>query len=198
MRLLFCLEKDYDIHMRKLIIITGDLAAGKSTLASALSERLSIPFITKDSLKEIACDMIGYQTREENRLLSKCATRDMVYFFKQSAFVGADLILEANFRANELEEIKEIADEYEYRVALIMMTGDIPLLYQRFLDRLPTRHRAHRSLNLDYSLERFTDYINEIRNQDLAFPSHRLDMSDLDEDEVTEKALDIIYDEFGE
>lgn len=198
MRLLFCLEKDYDIHMRKLIIITGDLAAGKSTLASALSERLSIPFITKDSLKEIACDIIGYQTREENRLLSKCATRDMVYFFKQSALVGADLILEANFRAEELREINEIVDEYDYRVALIMMTGDIPLLYQRFLDRLPSRHIAHRSLNLDYSLERFTDYINEIRNQDLVFPSHHLDMSDLDEDEVTEKALDIIYDEFGE
>ena len=198
MRLLFCLEKDYDIHMRKLIIITGDLAAGKSTLASALSERLSIPFITKDSLKEIACDMIGYQTREENRLLSKCATRDMIYFFKQSALVGADLILEANFRAEELREIKELVDEYDYRVALIMMTGDIPLLYQRFLDRLPSRHIAHHSLNLDYSLERFTDYINEIRNQDLVFPSHHLDMSDLDEDEVTEKALDIIYDEFGE
>ena len=198
MRLLFCLEKDYDIHMRKLIIITGDLAAGKSTLASALSERLSIPFITKDSLKEIACDIIGYQTREENRLLSKCATCDMVYFFKQSALVGADLILEANFRAEELREIKELVDEYDYRVALIMMTGDIPLLYQRFLDRLPSRHIAHRSLNLDYSLERFTDYINEIRNQDLVFPSHHLDMSDLDEDEVTEKALDIIYDEFGE
>ena len=198
MRLLFCRKKYYDNDMRKLIIITGDLAAGKSTLANALSEQLSIPYITKDSLKEIACDIFSYQTREENRLLSKCATRDMVYFFKQSALVGADLILEANFRANELEEIKDIADEYEYRAALIVLKGDIPLLYQRFLDRLPGRHRAHRSLNLDYSLERFTDYINEIRNEDLVFVPHYLDMSDLDEDEVTEKALDFIYDEFGE
>ena len=184
--------------MRNLIIITGDLAAGKSTLANSLSMELGIPCLIKDTLKEIACDAIGYETREENRELSIAAVNSMIYVFSQTAKVGGDLILEANFRANELEEIKEIADEYEYRVALIMMTGDIPLLYQRFLDRLPTRHRAHRSLNLDYSLERFTDYINEIRNQDLAFPSHRLDMSDLDEDEVTEKALDIIYDEFGE
>ena len=184
--------------MRKLIIITGDLAAGKSTLAAALSEQLQIPYLTKDALKEIACDIIGYQNREENSLLSKTATDDMVYFFKQCALVGNDLILEANFRTQELEEIKEIADEYEYRVAVIVLTGDIPLLYQRFLDRLPDRHIAHRSLNLDYSLERFTDYINEIRNEDLLFPSHSLDMTDLDEDEVTEKALDFIYDEFGE
>ena len=191
-------QNNYDNSMRKLIIITGDLAAGKSTLASSLSEQLQMPFLTKDALKEIVCDIIGYQNREENRLLSKTATRDMVYFFKQCALVGADLILEANFRSEELREIKELVDEYEYRVALIILTGDIPLLYQRFLDRLPTRHIAHRSLNLDYSLERFTDYINEIRNEDLVFLPHYLDMSDLDEDEVTEKALDLIYDEFGE
>ena len=39
--------------MQRLIIITGDLAAGKSTLAAALSESLGIPFIIKDTLKEI-------------------------------------------------------------------------------------------------------------------------------------------------
>ena len=184
--------------MRKLVIITGDLAAGKSTLAAALSMELKIPYLTKDSLKEIACDIFGYQNRDENRLLSKAATRDMVYFFNQCALVGNDLILEANFRAAELEEIKAIADAENYRVALIVLTGDVPLLYQRFLDRLPSRHIAHRSLNLDYSLERFTNYINEIRNESLVFVPHYLDVSNLDEDEVTEKALDFIYDEFGE
>ena len=32
--------------MQRLIVITGDLAAGKSTLAMALSEHYQIPFIT--------------------------------------------------------------------------------------------------------------------------------------------------------
>ena len=62
--------------MQRLIIITGDLAAGKSTLASALSEVLGIPYIIKDTLKEIACDIIGYQTRQENRQLSITATKN--------------------------------------------------------------------------------------------------------------------------
>ena len=122
--------------MQRLIIITGDLAAGKSTLAAALSEFLKIPFIIKDTLKEIACDNIGYQTRQENRLLSVTATQDMIYFFKQCALVGNDLIMEANFRTAELLEIENIAEEYNYRVVLLVLTGDIPLLYQRFLDRL--------------------------------------------------------------
>ena len=64
--------------MQRLIIITGDLAAGKSTLASSLSQVLSMPFLTKDALKEIACDIIGYQTRQENRLLSVTATQDKI------------------------------------------------------------------------------------------------------------------------
>ena len=122
--------------MQRLIIITGDLAAGKSTLAAALSESLGIPFIIKDTLKEIVCDNVGYQTRQENRLLSITATQDMII--------------------------------------------------------------AHRSMNLDYSLERFSDYINELRDQDFVFTPNYLDMSNLDEDEVTEEALQIISDELGE
>ena len=91
--------------MQRLIVITGDLAAGKSTLAMALSEHYQIPFITKDALKEIACDIIGYSSREENRELSSVATSEMIYFFKQCALVGQDLILEANFRTDELKEL---------------------------------------------------------------------------------------------
>ena len=90
--------------MQRLIIITGDLAAGKSTLAAAISGSLGIPYIIKDTLKEIACDNIGYQTRQENRQLSITATQDMIYFFKQCALVGNDLILEANEGLDVLNE----------------------------------------------------------------------------------------------
>ena len=121
----------------------------------------------------------------------------MIYFFNQCALVGQSLILEANFRQDEMMKIKEIADNYNYQVLLIVLTGDINLLYQRFLDRMVNRHIAHRSLNLDYSIERFANYINEIRNQDLIYPPYTIDMSDLDEEEVTEKALSIIHQELG-
>ena len=183
--------------MQRLIIITGDLAAGKSTLATSLSEILKIPYLTKDSLKEIACDVIGYQSREENRLLSVVATKDMLYFFKQSALVGNDLILEANFRHQELLEIKIVAEQYGYQTLLIVLTGDIPLLYQRFLDRLANRHIAHRSLNLEASIDKFADYIYAIRDEDLVFSPNYIDMSDLDEDEVTDLALEMINNQLG-
>ena len=183
--------------MANLIVISGDLAAGKSTLAASLSHELNLVHLTKDSLKEIACDAIGYSTREENRQLSIAATDSMIYFFHQCALVNQSLILEANFRQDEMVKIKEIADEYNYQVLLLNLTGDINLLYQRFLDRMVNRHIAHRSLNLDYSIDRFASYINEIRNQDLLYPAFTIDMTDLDEEEVTEEALHIIHQELG-
>lgn len=182
--------------MQRLIVITGDLAAGKSTLAMALSERYQIPFITKDALKEIACDIIGYSSREENRELSIVATTDMIYFFKQCALVKQDLILEANFHTDELNEIQNIAEENNYQVVLLVLTGDTPLLYQRFLDRLPNRHIAHRSIHLEESYEKFREYIENLRDQDFVFTPNYIDMSNLDEDEVVEEALQIIEDEF--
>ena len=183
--------------MRNLIIITGDLAAGKSTLANSLSMELGIPCLIKDSLKEIACDAIGYETREENRELSISAVNSMIYVFNQAAKVGEDIILEANFRNDEIKEIQEIAEDNDYQVLLISLVGDINLLYQRFLDRLPSRHIAHKSLHLDYSLESFADYIEELREQDVIFPSHTIDMTNLDEDEVVDVALDLVHSELG-
>lgn len=183
--------------MRNLIIITGDLAAGKSTLANSLSMELGIPCLIKDSLKEIACDVIGYETREENRELSIVATDSMIYVFGQDAKVGADLILEANFRSEELSLIKEIAEENGYQVLLLLLTGDVNLLYQRFLDRMATRHIAHQSLHLDNSLDSFISYIETLRSQDLIFPAHQIDMTELDEDEVVDVALDLVHSELG-
>ena len=183
--------------MRNLIIITGDLAAGKSTLANSLSMELGIPCLIKDTLKEIACDAIGYETREENRELSIAAVNSMIYVFSQTAKVGGDLILEANFRSEELEDIQEIVEENDYQVLLLSLVGDINLLYQRFLDRMATRHIAHKSLHLDYSLESFISYIEMLRNQDTIFPNHQIDMTNLDEDEVTEEALNLVHRELG-
>ena len=183
--------------MNNLILITGDLAAGKSTLAHSLSAELKIPCLIKDTLKEIACDAIGYETREENRALSISAVNSMIYVFEQTAKVGGDLILEANFRNEEILAIKDIAEEHGYNVVLIKLMGEINLLYQRFIDRLSNRHIAHRSMNLDYSIDRFASYIQEIRNEDMIYSPCNIDMSDLDEEEVVDEALNIIHSELN-
>lgn len=175
--------------MSKLILITGDLASGKSTLADSLSAYFVIPSFKKDTIKEHYCDMYGFSNREENRKMSVLATDYMIHTFEQFAKQNNDLILEANFREEELDRIRQIADDNEVDVKLIVLRGDLEILYKRFLERLPNRHKAHMSLHLDESLEKFSSYVLEQRQAKLPFIPHIIDSTKKDEKEVLRLAI---------
>jgi len=182
--------------MNKLIILTGDLASGKSTLADSLSLYLHIPAIKKDTLKEKICDAVGFETREENRKISIATVDTMIEIFECGAKVGADYIFDANFRANELYQFKRICSIYNYQAVVISLFGDKELLYSRFKDRLPLRHKAHTSLRLDEDFQKYSDYIDSIRQEDLAFSNiNYIDVTNLNEKEVFKKALEILEKE---
>ena len=121
--------------MKRLFLISGDLASGKSSLADSLSLYLNIPCLKKDEIKERFCDMYGFKNREENRNLSIKAVNYMIDAFKNFAKLGQDLILEANFREDELLKIRDIVAKYGYDVQFYLLQADIEVLYQRFLAR---------------------------------------------------------------
>ena len=181
--------------MNKLIIISGDLASGKSTLAKSLGDYLSYVVLNKDELKEIECDVFDYTSREENKKLSLAALKNMTHFFSRLANVGVDVILEANFRSEEVCEIADIASEYNYDVFLITLRGDYPLLYDRFLQRMENRHKAHISIGLQNDFNKFMEYNEMLRNQDLVFEPHIIDMTELNERQVMEFAILLLKEE---
>ena len=83
--------------------------------------RIGTPAVTtrgfkEDDMKEIACDYIGFSNREENRKISAASVAEMIYCFNQLALVDNDLILEANFRKEEIDQILSIAEENGYVV----------------------------------------------------------------------------------
>lgn len=45
------------------ILVTGIPAAGKSVMAEALAERLKLPVIAKDAVKELLFDSVGFSSR---------------------------------------------------------------------------------------------------------------------------------------
>lgn len=178
--------------MNRLIIITGDLATGKSTLADNLSLSLNIPCFKKDVIKEKYCDEDGYSTREENRQLSLRAVNYMIDTFTRFASLKQDLILEANFRSGEMNTIKDIAEKEKIDVTCIVLRGDMELIYDRFMKRLPTRHPAHKSIGLDRGIEYFAAYVNEQRKEEIPFIPHIIDVTNKDEKEVLQLALSFI------
>ncbi|MBQ9300367.1 MAG: AAA family ATPase [Clostridia bacterium] len=136
--------------MNRLIMITGDIAAGKSTFARILANRYQAPSFQKDTIKEILANSIGFANRDENKKLSNAAVDLMRHIFLQIAPSGSSLILEANFRAAEQEKLLRIAESHQYDVITLVLRGNADILYDRYVFRMneENRHPAHLSTAL--------------------------------------------------
>ena len=152
--------------MKKLLLITGDLACGKSTFGRILSKRYHTVMLCKDTFKEALGDTIGFANREENLKLSKASVELMTLLFGECAALGKDLILEANFRAHELEKLHRLAEEMGYSVLTLVFRADTPLLHKRYLNRVhnENRHPVHVLAVLDV-YEDFEVYIARAREE---------------------------------
>ena len=142
--------------MKKLLLVTGDLAAGKSTFSERLSSRYHIPVYHKDSIKEVLGDTIGFSSREDNLRLSSAAMQLMQFLFREQTKLQADLILEANFRQHELDALCTLAASAGYAVLTLVFRGDDRILHQRYLHRIHSENRH--PVHLSTTFERFDDF----------------------------------------
>jgi len=165
--------------LKKLLLITGDIAAGKTTFSRILSERYCAAVFQKDSIKEVLGDTIGFHNREENKRLSNATLGVMFHIFSQIAPMGGDLILEANFHEHELEKLHSIAGENQYKVLTIVLRGNAEVLYQRYLHRMKeeNRHPVHLSTTLDVK-EDFLKTAQWVRNERIVGEALEIDASD--------------------
>ncbi len=127
------------------ILVTGIPAAGKSTMAQSLSERMKLPVISKDTIKELLFDNAGFQSRAEKVNLGIASMEIMYYVAGQLMKAGQPFILENNFEYLSEHGIKNLLEKYQYSALTITLTGDYKVIYQRFLERenSPDRHRGH-------------------------------------------------------
>lgn len=145
--------------MRKIIIIGGDLAAGKSTFSRYLAQRFQLSLINKDILKEILGDHIETKNRAENKNLSVISFALIKYLLKT---IKGNIIIESNFKTYEMDELKEMLKEE--KVLSLKLVGNDQVLHQRFNERLKTnRHHVHRSQDFT-RLEDFQSVLNELRD----------------------------------
>lgn len=127
------------------ILVTGMPAAGKSTMAKALAEKWNLSVISKDAIKEVLFDHVGFGSRAEKVQLGIASMEIMYHMAEQLMKAGQPFILENNFEYSSGHEIKALLEKYRYPALTITLTGDYRAIYQRFLDResSPDRHRGH-------------------------------------------------------
>lgn len=150
--------------MKRLLILTGDVAAGKSTFAAILSRRYKTNVFYKDKIKEVLGDTIGFKDREENLKLSDAAVQLMICTFEEFAKLEKPLILEANFHKRELQLLQDIVKKYDYEVMTLMLQADLHILHERYMHRMKyeNRHSVHMSARQD-RFEDFKAYVEKAR-----------------------------------
>lgn len=163
--------------MKYAIIITGDLAAGKSTLASRLSSIIGVGYFCKDNLTEVLADKVGFANREENKRLSYAAFGVMYLIAQQFIQTSNNIILEGDFRQNELELVKKIFEKNNYKVFTIVLEGELRTLYERYVYRneYENRHFAHYAFK---TYGEYEQYVMESRNRDFPGETYRIDTTD--------------------
>lgn len=127
------------------ILVTGIPAAGKSTMAAFLAEHFGLPVISKDKIKELMYDDIGFCSREEKVKLGIASMNIMYYMATQLMKNNQPFILENNFEKISREPLLEILERYSYTAITVTLTGNYSKIYERFVERndSPDRHRGH-------------------------------------------------------
>ena len=165
--------------MKKLLLIRGDLATGKSTFANILSKRYNTNIFSKDTIKEVLGDTIGFSNREENLKLSKATMELMFFIFSENCKLNKDLILESNFHKNEIERLNKIASDNDYEMLILDLYGDFEVLHKRYLNRIhnENRHPVHLSTTFEV-FDDFKQYIENSRKEEIVGNKIRINAND--------------------
>lgn len=120
-----------------IIIVTGELAAGKTSYGKKISEVLKIPFFSKDEIKEILYDSFNNTNidYEAKRKIGASSYKIFYYIMEEQMKVGFPLIAESNFVKESVSIIKDLLNKYDYKSITIRFEGDLPILHKRFLNR---------------------------------------------------------------
>lgn len=92
---------------KKVVIIEGYLAAGKSTFVVQMSKALQIPYLCKDTFKSALCSGVDINNRGKSSLFSAITFDGMMYVLERMFEVGMPIIIEGNFMPHGIKKTDE-------------------------------------------------------------------------------------------
>ncbi len=127
------------------ILIAGIPASGKTKMAGELMQRLRLPAICKDKIKELLFDTVGFNSRMEKVKLGVGSMEIMYYFAETMMSLGLPFILENNFENISKPGLQHILTKYSYTPITVRLVGDTRAIQLRGFrrSRLPERHPGH-------------------------------------------------------
>lgn len=173
------------ILTKKIIIIEGYLASGKSAFALRLSKQINIPYLVKDTFKIALCKHISVTNREESSLFSAVTFDAMMYVTERMFETGSPVIIEGNFvpagvkDVDEAGMIKQLIDHYGYTPLTFKFSGDTQVLYERFVEREKTSERGQvNKIGVDVPYNIFEQWCHNLDAFDVGGKIVRVDTTD--------------------
>lgn len=129
-----------------MIVVTGRPAAGKSTLASWLGRQLACPVISKDSIKEVLFDQLGWRDREWSKVLGRASVELMYYIAETQLKASRSVILDNAFDPDLASaKLRALVRENGANSLQIICNARSTVLFDRFKRRAESgiRHEGH-------------------------------------------------------
>ena len=172
---------------RKIIVITGYLASGKSTFARLLSSELNIPCFIKDTLKSALCASIDVKNRAESSSFSTVTFDALIYVAERLIETGVPAAIEGNFVPNGIKKtdeagvIKALLEKYSCQSLTFKFIGDTKILHKRFVERdiLPERGQAN-TMGYEPSFDEFSLWCHNLDNFDVGGEIVTVDTTDFE------------------
>lgn len=170
---------------KKIVIIGGYLASGKSTFARQLSKSINVPCFVKDTFKIALCNKISITNRSESRLFSAVTFDAMMYVAERFFETGSPIIIEGNFvpagvkKTDEAGVMKQLIEKYGYTPLTFKFTGDTQILYKRFMEREKTVERGQANkIGADIPYDIFDQWCHEFDNFNVSGKTVQVDTTD--------------------
>lgn len=170
---------------KKIIIINGYLASGKSTFALHLSKAIHVPCFIKDTFKIALCQSISIADRNESSRFSAVTFDAMMYAAERMMEAGYPVIIEGNFvpagvkKTDESMRIRQLISRYGYLSLTFKFTGNTEVLYKRFMEREKSPDRGQvNTLGFEPSLKDFSSWCHNLDGFDAGGKIIEVDTTD--------------------
>lgn len=150
-----------------VIIVTGPPCSGKTTLARRLAQGMGIALITKDDIKEILFEHLGWKDRLWSKQLGDASIALLYQFAEVMLQSNTSVILESNFHPEQASpKFMEFLNKYSLDFVEIQCTARRDVLIDRLKERAEKRmrHPGHND----------AQYLQEFENLPLDIASYRL------------------------